>query len=332
MGQQFIEKDRTNFHPNRRRELSQKYGEQIQALTGHNPWSALIIFFLVSTNLTIAALAQNWSWWLLVPVAYIVGATIHHALYVMIHEATHNFVAKSQLANKFWGLMCDIALVLPSSMGFRKYHLIHHRYMNYQLKDADIPLEWEARLVGNSAWKKALWLACFMFSQAIRPMKNPKVKVWDKWTVFNVLFSLAVNILIVMAFGPKALAYLFLSTFFGLGLHPFGGRWIQEHFVTKEGQETYSYYGPLNKLCFNVGYHNEHHDFMNIPWNNLPKLKKLAPEYYDNLTSYNSWVWVVWNFITNPAMSPYSRIVHAEEGSEEVNLTAGNLEFHESSL
>ena len=83
--------------------------------------------------------------------------------------------------------------------------------------------------------------------------------------------------------GPKALAYLALSTFFALGLHPVGGRWIQEHYETRKGQETYSYYGPLNRTCFNMGYHNEHHDFAGVPWNNLPKLKKLAPDYYDSL-------------------------------------------------
>lgn len=53
--------------------------------------------------------------------------------------------------------------------------------------------------------------------------------------------------------------YLLLSSFLAGSLHPCAAHFIAEHYLWGTGgeQETWSYYGPLNKLTYNVGYHNE---------------------------------------------------------------------------
>ena len=72
--------------------------------------------------------------------------------------------------------------------------------------------------------------------------------------------------------------------------------------------ETYSYYGILNFFCFNVGYHNEHHDFPNIPGSRLPELRKIASEYYDTLPYHESWPMVTYKFITDPNVGVWNRV------------------------
>jgi sphingolipid delta-4 desaturase len=93
-----------------------------------------------------------------------------------------------------------------------------------------------------------------------------------------------------------------------------GARWIQEHYLVAPPQETYSYYGIVNRINLNIGYHNEHHDFPSIPWNRLPALKKLAPEWYDNLVAHTSYTRLLWKFLTDPTLTLFSRIVHSGRG------------------
>ncbi len=78
-----------------------------------------------------------------------------------------------------------------------------------------------------------------------------------------------------------------------------------------DGQETYSYYGVLNHVTFNVGYHNEHHDFPRIPGWRLPELKRIAPEAYDGLVSHRSWSGVITQFIVDARMTLGRRIVRS---------------------
>jgi sphingolipid delta-4 desaturase len=84
--------------------------------------------------------------------------------------------------------------------------------------------------------------------------------------------------------------------------------------VLDEHQETYSYYGILNTVAFNVGYHNEHHDFPSVPWNRLPLVKREAPDYYDTLLSHRSWTRLFFRFLFDHRLSLFSRMIRNNRG------------------
>jgi sphingolipid delta-4 desaturase len=174
--------------------------------------------------------------------------------------------------------------------------------------DGDLSSHWEARLVGSSTARKALWLFLFPIVELLRPLHIKKDSI-DRWTVWNVIAIVASDVLIWQSSGVQGLAYILLSTFFGVGLHIVGGRWIQEHYIFQEGQETYSYYGPLNLVSFNVGYHYEHHDLVQVPWVHLPKIKALAPECYEHLYAHQSWGRVLTQFLFDKKLDLYSRMI-----------------------
>ena len=127
-------------------------------------------------------------------------------------------------------------------------------------------------------------------------------------TALNVFFALTYDAAIIYFCGWFGFAYLVFSFFFSIGLHPVGARWIQEHYTIDPEQETFSYYGPVNRVALNVGHHNEHHDFPSIPWNNLPRLRVLAPEFYDTLRFHTSWTRLLREFLFDPRYTLFARV------------------------
>jgi len=299
-------------HVDRTRELLIKYPE-IRTLFGHTPSTAWWVAGLVSLQFFLAVTLENAAWWVVILIAWIFGAFLGHALFVIIHDCAHNLAFKRASWNKALGIIANLPAFFPAAIGFRNFHLLHHRNMGELGWDADISGPKEAAWIGKSAFRKALSLLFFpLILVLIRPARLKKINLLDAWGVINGISSLGAGLLILYFFGWSSFFYLVLSLIFGIGLHPLGGRWIQEHYIFRPKQETYSYYGPLNKLCFNVGYHNEHHDFMMVPWSRLPKIRKIAPEYYDNLFFHTSWTKILWQFIFDPNLTGFSRIVRPD--------------------
>ncbi|MEN9723927.1 MAG: hypothetical protein RJB38_1913 [Pseudomonadota bacterium] len=296
-------------HKDRAKRLLKSHPE-VRQLFGNTPSTFLWVLALVLLQTALAAGLAQASWMAIAIAAFTVGATANHAVFVLIHECAHNLIFKSSNANRLASIIVNLPAIFPAAIGFRNFHLLHHFKQGELDYDADLAGPTEARLVGNHWLKKSLWMLGFLVIEGVvRPMRIKKVNLLDRWTLANVVAQALYAVAIAQACGPRALAYLMISTVFSVGLHPFGARWIQEHYVVHESQETYSYYGPLNRLMFNVGYHNEHHDLMMIPWSRLKKLKAMAPEFYDTLYSHDSYTKLLLRFLFDPSMSLYRRVV-----------------------
>ncbi len=301
-------------HRLRTREIMVKHPD-VKKLIGKNPVSFLAILGLVGVMTAGAYFLRDSPWWLILLVAYFAGAFANHALFVMIHECTHLLLFKRKSWNQAAAIIANLPHALPSAISFARYHIKHHSFQGIHELDADLPDYWEAKLINHSFFGKALWLLLFPVFQAIRTVRLKEIKPVDGWIVANWVAQITFDVAIWMLFGPKAFFFLLFSFFFSVGLHPLGARWIQEHYLTlDEKQETYSYYGPLNGLAFNVGYHNEHHDFPSIPWNKLPDLKSRATEYYDTLKYHTSWTKLFFRFLFDSNVTLYMRILRQERG------------------
>jgi len=246
------------------------------------------------------------SWIFFAVVMYVVGGTCNNHLGLSLHELSHGLGFKRFKTNGYFGIFANFPLTIPISASFRRYHLEHHRYQGEDAVDSDIPSQWELD-VFRTAPMKILWVILNPAFYALRPLfmgaKKPQLL-----EIVNVTLQILFDLAVWKLMGMKALLYLFLSTIIGYGLHPSAGHFIAEHYTFVKGAETYSYYGPFNHVMFNVGYHNEHHDFPRIPGSRLPQLRKIAPEFYDELPHHMSYAKVLYNYIFDPTVGPWSRV------------------------
>ncbi|KAK6906659.1 sphingolipid delta-4 desaturase [Kwoniella mangroviensis CBS 10435] len=270
--------------------------------------------------------------------AYIVGGTANQNTFLSIHEITHNLAFKSIKANKILAIISNLAIGIPYAMAFKGYHIEHHKFLGEDGIDTDLPSKLEAMILDNVAGKTFFATFQILF-YALRPgfIRSQKPTIWHG---INLLAILAFDVLLVKNWGWNSLIYLIMSSFFAGSLHPCAAHFIAEHYLmngplpTKEelvkdgqgdnedwliqglAQETTSYYGWLNVLCYNVGYHNEHHDFPSVPWTKLPELHRIAKEFYDPLPSHESWPYVTWKFITDPSIGMWSRAKRLDKGDK----------------
>jgi sphingolipid delta-4 desaturase len=304
----------TEPHRMRTREILKAHPE-VKKLITKNPMTMVWILACVSLQIVMTYLVKDQAWYIILAAAWCIGAFPSHTLFICIHEASHNLIFKKPSWNVYAGIIANFPSLMPTAISFKNYHLKHHAFQGVHELDADLPDKWEAKLINNYFIGKVIWLTLYPFFQVIRTLRCLELAIIDRWVTMNIVSQIAFDVLIWYIWGWPALGYLGASFLFSVGLHPLGARWIQEHYlVLDKNQETYSYYGGLNLINLNVGYHNEHHDMPSVPWNNLPKLKAAAPEFYDNLKYHTSFVKLFFTFIFSQEVGLYSRIARKERG------------------
>ena len=304
-------------HALRKAEILKAHPE-IRELMGPDPMTKYQVFAVVAAQVAMAWWASRQSWRVLVPVAYLLGGAANCNLQLGMHEISHNLAFKfstkrGMVLNRLLSLVANLPLGIPAAISFRKYHLEHHRYQGHDVVDVDVPCDWEGWFFRSPA-RKFLWCLLQPAFYALRPLAtNPKPML--AWEAVNIVVQLAFDYAIFSLWGVKALVYLVAGTLLGMGVHPTAYHFISEHCVFVDGYETYSYYGPfLNAIMYNVGYHNEHHDFPNVPGSRLHRVKEIAPEFYDHLPSHDSWFTVYRDYIFREDINPFSRVKRAKLG------------------
>ncbi len=254
---------------------------EVKRLFGPSLATAWLGAAVVALQFGLAAVLAHQPWWLACLAAFCVGAFADHCLNCIMHECTHNLVFENQTANKAFALFANLPCLVPSAVGFRHYHLLHHHHFGVRGMDSDIPTGWEVRMVERRSLRKLLWILFLPVTYAlIHPLHVRARLPRDIWLGLNVATCFVAWALVAWFLGWPAVLYLLLSTYLAVGPHPAGAHIVQEHIAFDGGNGMASYYGPLNLISVNLGYHLEHHDIPAIAGWRLPELRRIAPEFY----------------------------------------------------
>jgi sphingolipid delta-4 desaturase len=226
----------------------------------------------------------------------------------VIHECTHTLVFDDAAGNRLIAILANMPSLVPSAMAFWHYHLLHHFHFGVRGMDSDVPAKWEARAVQNRAWRKLLWLLLLPVSYGLLHPLNVRARLpFDRWLALNVALCAAAWVGVLAFVGWPGVVYLLLSTYFATGPHPAGAHILQEHVAFDGGNGMASYYGPINFVSVNLGYHLEHHDMPGVSGWRLPALRRAAPEFYDSHYCHRSRLMGLWKFVFDRGIALDSR-------------------------
>ena len=252
---------------------------------GHEPLTKWVVLGVVLSQLVTAVLLRHTRPLspLFVVTAYAIGGTLNHNLFLAIHEITHNLAFKGIAANKALAVFANLPIGIPycamfkvrplSTLIYRSSSVLleislgtpqadGRRRCRHRPPDASGASRAEQRsrqglLCVSEHHRSAKRLLTRrrtfqILFYALRPgfVRSQRL---TQWHYMNILTQIVFDVILVKAFGIRPLIYLLASSFFAGSLHPCAGHFIAEHYLW-DGleQETYSYYGPLNILAYNV--------------------------------------------------------------------------------
>ncbi len=325
------EKPDAVWHRDRAKEMVRAHPE-IKKLIGQNRATAIWCVLFASLQVAIAASCAWLPWWGMLIAAWVFGAWININLFMLAHECNHSLVFKSTAPNRWLYTLTTLPMFLSGHHTWWVEHHVHHNDLGAQ-KDfikrrrsfflatrltSPFVVPYSLFMLTMQVLRSTLGILVYVFTCLLRGKLTPSDRVlkivadehlvsgYKKydirgWGVAYAALSLALPLVLFLTLGWKPVAYLLLAQAFMTGfLHPvlFGMILSNSHF---HGHRLYqpssSYYRVFNKLTFNFGLHTEHHDLAGIPWDKLPELRRIAPEFYDPLVKTTSYSGLAMKFI-----------------------------------
>ncbi len=299
---------------NEMRRAALKAHPELAQLGGPQPLTALALPVVLAVHWGVAWVVSDSGVLVIGLTAFLVGQLVYHSAASLIHETCHKLIFRGPRAKLGFDLALEFILTsYGKQLTYQHQHVTsHHPFVgdydnDYEHEDicALQARQYIARtrpglqraLTVLTLVLHALPLGSVFFADKIltplyrkaadRPISDPVPRFTGTRPEHHdmrpfLVVSMASNVLMLILLGPWALLYHLWSLSFFLGKLGVSnlGQSLAEHPGDDLENPTRSWYGPINWLLFNTGYHNEHHSFPNVAWTRLPTLHRVAPEVF----------------------------------------------------
>jgi sphingolipid delta-4 desaturase len=158
------------WHRNRSRAMLKSHPE-IKLLFGRSRWTAAWCLLLASAQVSVALAAPHFQWWMIVGLAYIVGAMANVGLFNLAHECNHGLVFKRKSHNRWLFTLTSLPMMLPAHHTWWIEHHVHHNELgakqDFVKRRRSILLHMKDRVFGKpiSGWLRRCvgWLTTPLF-------------------------------------------------------------------------------------------------------------------------------------------------------------------------
>jgi len=286
------------YHAKRRRAILNAHPEVRECMIV-DPSFKYVAVACATTQLLIAYLLRDEPLGYVLFMGAVVGTIFDCAITNSVHELIHEMAIENwPLANKILSGYVNLALFLPFAAGYHRSHRHHHSFLGTDL-DAKYPtmeeaLQYDQNIIGRLKYIFTHPLQGGSRWNKIVPGDPPNEYMkWNERTVY------LVDALILIFWGYKSLLYLLVAFWINDTIFIQGSKNFVDHWVSENETYTSSYYGWVNMIDFNIGYHREHHDFPNVPGRYLALITKMAPEFYEDKRYIAENLFAgVWNVLT----------------------------------
>lgn len=242
--------------------------------------------FTIALPVTIAIWDPDFIIWILIlPVhAFLIANMINTSMHYQIHWP----VFSKRRWNHFYEIILSIG-GMQSTQIYKWVHLSHHRYTN------DIPTlnnhhtrdPFSLFAGGKNGQPQNAWIYCFqkilflptnfLLCKKIKYQIPTKPKQLDNERLACFLF-----VLLIILINPTYGLWAWLVTYPIAGFLDYawnyGEHWGSHDFGSDTTRNAVSIYNRwYNLLCFNEGYHQEHHYRPQVHWHDLPTVRSCLP-------------------------------------------------------